>query len=74
MEQNVVDLCGRICPYPVVEVVREVERLRKGETLRCVIDDPLALKSIPEELEDFPDVSLTIVKHDIGWEVIVARE
>ncbi len=74
MDQEVIDLCGRICPYPVVEIIREVERLRSGETLRCVIDDPLALKSVPEELADFPDVTLTITEHDAAWEIIVSRE
>ena len=73
MDQDTLDLCGRICPYPVVEIVREVERLRPGQTLRCVVDDPLALKSVPEELEEFPDVSITINKHSAGWEVVVKR-
>ncbi len=68
------DLCGRICPYPVVEIVREVECLKPGETLRCVVDDPLAIKSVPEELEDFDDVQISIVEHTMGWEITVSRE
>ena len=73
MNGDVIDLCGKICPYPVVEIIREVERLRPGETLRCVVDDPLALKSIPEELADFPDVTLTITEYNSAWEIIVSR-
>ena len=73
MSGEVIDLCGKICPYPVVEIIREVERLRTGETLRCVVDDPLALKSIPEELADFPDVTLTITEYKSAWEIIVSR-
>ncbi|MBN2561505.1 MAG: sulfurtransferase TusA family protein [Phycisphaerae bacterium] len=74
MGQEIIDLCGRICPYPVVEIVREVGRLRSGETLRCVVDDPLALKSVPEELEDFPDMTITITKLGKVWEITVERE
>lgn len=74
MNQDVIDLCGRICPYPVVEIVREVERLRSGETLQCVVDDPLALKSVPEELADFPDVRLKITEYNAVWKITVSRE
>ena len=74
MSSNAIDLCGKVCPYPVVEVVREVDRMRSGETLRCVVDDPLAIKAVPEELEDYTDISLSIGKHSDGWEIIVVKE
>ena len=74
MDQEMLDLCGKVCPYPVVEIVREVERLRPGQMLRCVIDDPLALKSVPEELEEFADVTIMVNKHPAGWELIVKRQ
>ena len=70
----VIDLCGKICPYPVVEIVREAGRLGSGETLRCLVDDPLALKSVPEELEEFPDLTLTITDLGRVWEITVARD
>ncbi|MBU0640322.1 MAG: sulfurtransferase TusA family protein [Planctomycetes bacterium] len=74
MTQGIVDLCGKVCPYPVVEVVRGVDRLRSGETLRCVVDDPLAIKAVPEELEDYPDLSISIAEHAHGWEIIIVKE
>ncbi|HNQ23112.1 MAG TPA: sulfurtransferase TusA family protein [Phycisphaerae bacterium] len=74
MDDDALDLCGKICPYPVVAIVREVARLRPGQKLRCMVDDPLALKSVPEELEEFPDVSLTISSRGSVWEVIVKRQ
>lgn len=67
------DLCGKVCPYPVVQIVREADRLRSGETLRCLVDDPLALKAVPEELEDCPDLTVTIVEQGAGWEITISR-
>ena len=74
MNNSIIDLCGRVCPYPVVEVVREVDKLRSGESLRCVVDDPLAIKSVPEELEDYDDIVLKITPVSMGWEIIVERK
>lgn len=74
MNTETIDLYGKVCPYPVVDIVRCADRLRSGETLRCLVDDPLAIKSVPEELEDYPDVSVSINACKGGWEITVARE
>ncbi|MBN2448046.1 MAG: sulfurtransferase TusA family protein [Phycisphaerae bacterium] len=73
VETQAVNLCGKVCPYPVVMIVREVDRLRSGESLRCLVDDPLAIKAVPEELEDYDDVSISITEHDRGWEITISR-
>jgi TusA-related sulfurtransferase len=70
---SVLDLCGKVCPYPVVLIVREVDQLRSGETLRCLVDDPLALKAVPEELEDYRDLDISITEKGRGWEIVIAR-
>ena len=68
-----IDLTGRVCPYPVVEVVRAVERMDFGETVRFLVDDPLAVKSIPEELEEIEDARVSISKERGVWLVVVER-
>ena len=68
------DLCGEVCPYPVVKIIREVDRLASGETMRCLVDDPLALKAVPEELEDYPDLTLSITEKGRGWEIVISRK
>ena len=74
MYAEAIDLCGKVCPYPVVLIVREVDRLQSGQTLRCMVDDPLALKAVPEELEDYADVTISITKQERGWEIIISRD
>jgi TusA-related sulfurtransferase len=70
---GVLDLCGKVCPYPVVLILREVDQLRPGESLRCLVDDPLALKAVPEELEDFPELTVTITEQGRRWEITVSH-
>lgn len=73
MSEAQVDLCGKVCPYPVVHIIRAVEALQPRQTLRCVVDDPLAIKAVPEELEEFADVELAITPVERGWEISVRR-
>lgn len=67
-----VELRGRFCPFPVVNVITEVEQMRPGQKKKFCVDDPLAIKSIPEELED-ENVVIEIKKIDKGWEIEVAK-
>ncbi|MBN2065866.1 MAG: sulfurtransferase TusA family protein [Candidatus Thermoplasmatota archaeon] len=67
------NLSGKICPYPVVETIREVEKMRAGETLNLIVDDPLAIKSIPYELREYPDISVNIEKISQGWKIQITK-
>ena len=73
MTTETLDLCGKVCPYPVVQIIREVDKLRPGESCRCVVDDPLAIKSVPEELEDYEDIEVVIEPRGRVWEVMIRR-
>lgn len=72
-EQDTINLIGKVCPYPVVDVVRYVDQMKKGETITFQIDDPLAVKSVPEELEEYPDISFAIDKEGEHWNITVAN-
>ena len=37
---KVVDAIGARCPLPIIEVAKEVQRLREGESLTLLADDP----------------------------------
>ena len=57
-----------------MHIIRDVGEMNSGETRKFVTDDPLAIKSIPEELEDDDDLVVSINKHQRGWEITVTRE
>jgi TusA-related sulfurtransferase len=68
-----INLDGKICPYPVVEIVKEVAKMRSGEKLTFCVDDPLAIKSAPEELEEYEGLEIQIEKRSKGWNIIVTK-
>lgn len=69
-----IDLCGQLCPFPVVKVINEVDGMSKGEKKCFLVDDPLAVKSVPEELSDYKDVVLTIEKYANKWLLCIERK
>ena len=72
-----VDLRGKICPYPVVQIIETVDNMDAGDGMIFLVDDPLAVKSVPEELEemdDFGNIVLHIEKCTGFWKIMIARK
>lgn len=74
MEKREIDLTGMICPYPVTHIIYEVDNMEEGDGIKFLVDDPLAVKSVPEELEDYEDLRLDVRKKDKRWEILVDRD
>ena len=72
--KEVINLSGQICPFPVMRIVRDADMLPKGESATFLVDDPLAIKAIPEEFEDFNDFSTEIKAVGNQWEITVSRD
>ncbi|MES9961370.1 MAG: sulfurtransferase TusA family protein [Sedimenticola sp.] len=68
---NVVDLKGKLCPFAVMCIIKEVDSMQRGETRVFMVDDPLAIKSVPEELADYEAASVDVCKQEKGWEISV---
>lgn len=68
------DLCGELCPFPVVKVIQAVENMKTGETKVFHVDDPLAIKSIPEELEEHDSLDFNIEKKGLFWKLVVNKK
>ena len=73
MSEKCVELTGRFCPYPVVEVIREVDEMTAGQEKVFYVDDPLAVKSIPEELEEYDDITIVVEKQGNKWMIKVEK-
>lgn len=67
------NLSGLICPYPVVEAIKEIDKMRVGETIIFIVDDPLAIKSIPYELREYKDIIVNVEKINGGWKIKVTK-
>ncbi len=42
------DLTGQICPWPVINTMRELRKMESGETLEVLFDHAPSLQNIPE--------------------------
>jgi cysteine desulfurase len=41
------DVLGRLCPAPVIELAKNIGRVEVGEVVRVLADDPAAALDIP---------------------------
>ena len=73
MDEISVNLTGAVCPYPVMVIIEHAEKLKPGESVSFVVDDPLAIKSVPEELEDDAGIDIAIETCKEGWKITVAK-
>jgi TusA-related sulfurtransferase len=67
------DLRGSFCPYPVVETIELIDSCDKGVNIEVLVDDPLAIKAIPEELEDDNLTKFEIVKENRFWKILIQK-
>ncbi len=67
------DLVGQVCPYPVMNIIRDVDNMQSGQIIKFVVDDPLAVKSVPEELDEYDDIVVQINKYNGGWEIVITK-
>jgi TusA-related sulfurtransferase len=67
------DLNGMNCPFPLIRILREAMQMAAGETKSFLVDDPLAVKAIPEELEDYADIRIAITEQGASWKIIITR-
>ena len=73
MKTRTIDLRGKLCPFPIMEVMNLVDEMKSSESITFHIDDPLALKSIPEELSEYSDLKICIKKITSYWEITINK-
>lgn len=69
-----VDLRGKFCPFAVVCVIKEVDSMPNGQSRMFLVDDPLAIKSVPEELADYEGIACNISKIEKGWAITIDKK
>ena len=67
-----IDLLGKLCPYAVFTIIDSVEHMPAGQTKEFMVDDPLAIKSVPEELEVW-NTEINIEKIKRGWLIRITK-
>lgn len=67
------DLMGMVCPRPIAEIVQAVHAMEKGASLSFLVDDPLAIRAVPEELGEYGDLDIEVREVAGHWEIVVTR-
>ncbi|MBC7091392.1 MAG: sulfurtransferase TusA family protein [Nitrososphaeria archaeon] len=49
--EYLLDLKGTVCPYPVLYTKMTLEKLKAGEILQVVIDNPPSLETVPASVK-----------------------
>lgn len=73
---EVLDVLGRVCPYPLVLTKKQIEKMASGQVLKIMCDAPASAEdSIPRfaEKQGFP---IEVVKlEDKGyWEIFIQKK
>ncbi len=70
---EVLDVLGRVCPYPLVLTKKAVEKLAPGQVLKILCDAPASAEdSLPRFAEKggFP---IEVVKTGDRWEIYIEK-
>lgn len=73
MEIKACDLRDMLCPFCVVRIIREVDKMQPGDILGFRVDDPLAIKAVPVELDEYDNLHYTIQKQSKSWLITVSK-
>ncbi|MGE5237812.1 MAG: sulfurtransferase TusA family protein [Chloroflexota bacterium] len=73
---EVLDVLGRVCPYPLVLTKKQIEKMKSGDILKIMCDAPASAEdSLPRfaEKQGFP---IEVVKlEDKGyWEIFIQKK
>ncbi len=70
------DVQGRVCPYPIVSIKKEMEKLPNGAVLKILCDSPEAVEdSIPRYCEKHGYQLEAVKIEDKGyWEIFIQKK
>jgi tRNA 2-thiouridine synthesizing protein A len=71
---EVLDVLGRVCPYPLVLTKKQIEKMAPGGILKVLCDAPASAEdSIPRfaEKQGYP---IEVVKNEDHWEIFLQKK
>ncbi|MEM3771762.1 MAG: sulfurtransferase TusA family protein [Candidatus Micrarchaeia archaeon] len=69
-----VDLKGLVCPYPVLFTKRALEKLKSGEILEIVIDNPPSLDTVLEAVKASGHEIVEVIEMEPSvWKISVRK-
>ena len=74
-ENSELNIKGEICPFTFVKSKLALEKMKKGEILRVIVDYEPAIRNVPRSMEEQGHKVLFINKiNDTDYEIIVEKD
>ncbi len=72
---EVVDVLGRVCPYPLVMTKKAIEKLSSGDVLKVLTDAPASAEDSIPRFAEKQGFQIEVIKHeDKGfWEIFIQK-
>ncbi|MHA1584886.1 MAG: sulfurtransferase TusA family protein [Promethearchaeota archaeon] len=70
------DVRGQVCPIPALKTKKNLQKMKKGQILKVIVDYEPAIESIPRDLARTMHKLLVIeeMDDDEGWELFFRCE
>ena len=70
----VLDVRGYVCPYPVIYTRKALTRLKPGDVLEVLTDNPPSCENVPRSAREDGHEVLSVEQVEEGvWKVIIRR-
>ena len=74
-ENEELNIKGEICPFTFVRSKLVLEKMKKGEILRVIVDYEQAIRNVPRSMEEQGHKVLSVNKiNDTDYEIIVEKD
>lgn len=74
-ENSELNIKGEICPFTFVKSKLALEKMKKGEILRVIVDYEPAIRNVPRSMEEQGHKVLSVNKiNDTDFEIIVEKD
>ncbi len=74
-ENGELNIKGEICPFTFVKSKLALEKMKKGEILRVIVDYEPAIRNVPRSMEEQGHKVLSVNKiNDTDYEIIVEKD
>lgn len=72
---EVLDVLGRVCPYPLVLTKKQLEKMSSGAVLKILCDAPASAEDSIPRYADKQGFPIEVVKNDDKgyWEIFIQK-
>jgi tRNA 2-thiouridine synthesizing protein A len=70
----VLDVRGYVCPYPVIYTRKAIARLKRGEVLEVITDNPPSCENVPRAASEDGHEVMSIERVEVGvWKIVIRK-